>query len=54
MRHDLDRWLTAYIEGAGLSAAPKGSVKFRAGLRRCSSLTDRSMSPHPVLHAADP
>ena len=25
VRHDLDRWLTAYIEGVGLRGEPKGA-----------------------------
>ncbi len=48
VRHDLDAWLTAYIEGAGLEEAPKGSMMFRAGQSRHGTLTDRPMSPHAV------
>ena len=48
VRHDLDAWLTAYVEGAGLREAPKGSVMFRAGQNRHGPLTDRAMSPHAV------
>ena len=41
MRHDLDEWIAAYLEGAGLTDAPQASPLFRAGQRRASPL-DRS------------
>ena len=48
VRHDLDEWIAAYLEGAGLAEAPKGSALFRAGRRRGSPLTERAMSPLAV------
>lgn len=48
VRHDLDEWIAAYLEGAGLTDAPKGSWLFRAGQRRGSPLTERAMSPLAV------
>ena len=48
VRHDLDEWITAYLEGSGLLEAPKASPLFRAGRRRGSPLTDRAMSPLAV------
>ena len=48
VRSDLDKWLTAYIDGADLGEAPKGSRLFRTGQGRGRSLTDRPMSPHAV------
>ena len=48
VRHDLDEWIAAYVDGAGLAEAPKGSALFRAGERRGSPLTDRAMSPLAV------
>ena len=48
VRHDLDEWIAAYLEGAELTDAPKGSALFRAGQRRGSPLTERAMSPLAV------
>ena len=48
VRHDLDTWIAAYLEGACLADAPKGSWLFRAGQRRGSPLTERGMSPLAV------
>ena len=48
VRHDLDEWIAAYVQGAGLAGAPKGSPLFRAGERRRSPLTRRALSPHAV------
>ena len=48
MRHDLDEWIAAYLQGAGLTEAPQASPLFRAGRRRSSPLTDRAMSPLAV------
>ena len=48
VRHDLDEWIAAYLEGAGLTDAPQSSPLFRAGERRSSLLTDRAMSPPAV------
>ena len=48
VRHDLDEWIAAYLEGAGLTDAPQSSPLFRAGERRSSPLTDRAMSPPAV------
>ena len=48
VRHDLDEWIAAYLEGAGLGEAPQASPLFRAGQRRSSPLTDRAMSPLAV------
>ena len=48
VRHDLDEWIAAYFEGAGLTEAPKASPLFRAGRRRRSPLTERAMSPLAV------
>ena len=48
VRHDLDEWIAAYIEGAGLTEVPQASPLFRAGQRRSSPLTDRAMSPLAV------
>ena len=48
VRHDLDEWIAAYLEGAGLTDAPQASPLFRAGERRSSPLTDRAMSPLAV------
>lgn len=45
VRHDLDEWVAAYLEGCGLTDAPKASPLFRAGQRRSSPLTERAMSP---------
>ena len=45
VRHDLDEWISAYLEGAGLEDAPQASPLYRAGQRRASPLTDRAMSP---------
>ena len=48
VRHDLDEWIVAYLEGCGLTDAPQASPLFRAGKRRGSPLTGRAMSPLPV------
>ena len=48
VRHDLDEWIAAYLEGASLADAPKGSALFRAGARRGSPLTEGGMSPLAV------
>ena len=48
VRHDLDEWIAAYLDGAGLGEAPQASPLFRAGQRRASPLTDRAMSPLAV------
>ena len=48
MRHDLDGWIAAYLEGAGLTDAPKAAPLYRAGERRGSPLTERAMSPLAV------
>ena len=48
MRHDLDEWIAAYLEGAGLTDAPKAAPLYRAGERRGSPLTERAMSPLAV------
>ena len=48
VRHDLDEWIAAYLEGCSLTTAPKTSPLFRAGQRRGSPLTDRAMSPLAV------
>ena len=48
VRHDLDEWISAYLEGAGLEDAPQASPLYRSGQRRASPLTDRAMSPHAV------
>ena len=48
VRHDLDEWIVAYLEGAALAEAPKASALFRSGKRRGSPLTDRAMSPLAV------
>ena len=48
VRHDLDEWIAAYLEGCGLAEAPKASALFRAGQRRGSPLTERAMSPLAV------
>ena len=48
VRHDLDAWIAAYLEGASLADAPKASPLFRTGERRGSSLTERAMSPLAV------
>ena len=48
VRHDLDEWIAAYLDGADLADAPKGSPLFRAGQRRGSPLTGRAMSPLAV------
>ena len=44
VRHDLDEWIAAYVEGAGLREEPKASPLYRAGQRRGSPLTDQAMS----------
>ena len=48
MRHDLDEWIAAYIEGTGLREVPKAAPLFRAGERRYSPLTERALSPLTV------
>ncbi len=48
VRHDLDEWIAAYLQGAGLIDASTASPLFRAGERRSSPLTDRTMSPLAV------
>ena len=48
VRHDLDKWLTAYIQAARIGQDPKASPLFRAGQSRRSPLTDRPLSPHAV------
>ena len=48
LRHDLDEWIVAYLEGTSLADAPKASPLVRAGQRRGSPLTDRAMSPLAV------
>ena len=48
VRHDLDEWIAAYLEGGGLTDAPQASPLYRAGQRRGSPLTDRAMSPLAV------
>ena len=45
VRHDLDEWIAAYIQGAVLTDAPKASPLYRAGERRYSPLTERALSP---------
>ena len=48
VRHDLDEWIAAYLEGAGLTDAPQSSPLFRAGERRYSPPTERALSPLAV------
>lgn len=48
VRLDLDEWIAAYLEGAGLREAPKASPLFRAGERQGSPLSDRPLNPHAV------
>ena len=48
VRLDLDTWIAAYLEGAGLMEAPRDSPLFRSGERRGSPLTDRALSPLAV------
>ena len=48
VRLDLDEWIRAYIEGAGIGQDPKASPLFRSVQRRASSLTHRPLSPHAV------
>lgn len=48
VRIDLDEWIASYIEGAGLTEAPKASPLFRAGQRRYSPLTERPLLPRAV------
>jgi len=45
--HNLDAYLQAYIDGAGLAAEPKGYV-FRTALGRTGQLSDRPMSQADV------
>ena len=42
--HNLDDYLHAYINGAGLSTGAKGLL-FRTAIPHTEQLTDRSMSP---------
>ncbi len=48
MRHDLDEWIAACLEGCGLGEAPKADPLYRAGERRGSPLTERAISPLAV------
>ena len=48
MRHDLDAWIAAYVDGMGLVDAPKVRRFFGADQRRSNPLTDRAMSPLAV------
>ena len=48
MRHDLDEWIAAEVERAGLVDAPKAFPLSRACQRRYSPLTEWAHSPLAV------
>lgn len=45
--HNLEEYLQAYVEGAGLALTPKGAL-FRTATTRSGALTERSMSTSDV------
>ena len=46
VRHDLEAWLRAYIEAAGIEADPKATPLFRSAERKKRALTDQRFSDH--------
>ena len=48
VRHDLDEWIAAYLEAAGIGQDPKGAPLFRAADRWGLRLVDRAMTAHGV------
>ena len=44
VRHDLEGYILAWLDAAGLRDAPRDSPLFRTTVRRTKQLTDRSMS----------
>jgi integrase/recombinase XerD len=44
VRHDLERFLIAYLDAAGLKDAPKDAPLFRTALRRAKTLTANAMT----------
>jgi integrase/recombinase XerD len=43
VRHDLEQMLSAYVDGSGLSDAPKESPLFRTAYRKTGRLTENAM-----------
>ena len=48
VRYDLDGWLSAYIEAAGIAGDPPASPLWRAGITRTGPLSDRPLTPAGV------
>ena len=48
VRHDLDRWLGAYLEAAGIEDAPKETPLFRSALGKQKQLSPRPLSANSM------
>ena len=48
VRHDLDEWISAYLEAGQLKTDPKNAPLFRAAHYRQRSLRDQGMSAHAM------
>ncbi len=48
VRHDLEGYIRAYLDAAGLATAPKDSPLFRSALRRTGQLTDNPMTSKAI------
>ena len=48
VRHDLQGWLTEYIEAAGIGADPKQLPLFRAAVRKTKTLSNQGLSTNAV------
>jgi site-specific recombinase XerD len=48
VRHDLEQMIREYIDGAGLSAAPKDALLFRTTVRKEKRLTEHAMHVNDI------
>ena len=48
VRQDLEEWIAAYIEAAGIADDHKNAPLFRSAYYRCRRLTERGVSDHTI------
>ena len=48
VRQDLEEWIGAYIEAAGIADDDKNAPLFRSAYYRCRRLTERGLSDHTI------
>ena len=54
VRHDLDRWLEAYLHAARIAADPKETPLFRAAMGKQKKLSASPLSANGPLEGPDP